>query len=88
MPTVRLGNTAALDQGRLMDGLRVTTFNIVDDDDTSTRLRTIAHADGLWPQLSMRPAAWVEADDPELQAVLAEHFGCPVGKPDDGDWIE
>jgi hypothetical protein len=36
----------------------------------------------LWPRMSVHPAAWVECDDAELEAALAEHFGCPVGMPD------
>jgi len=81
MPTVRLGNKAALDRGQVIEGNQVTTMNVLDEDDLATRIRTITHADGLWPRMSSAPPAWVECDDPELEAALAEQFGCPVGRP-------
>lgn len=82
MPTVRLGNRAAIDRGQILDGNRVTTVQILDENDLWTRMRTITHADGLWPSMSVHPAAWVESDDPQLEAALSAHFGCPVGMPD------
>lgn len=87
MPTVRLGNTAPVDKGQLLDGNRVTTVRIMDEKDTATRMRTLTHADGLWPAMSMRPAAWVECDDAELESALAEYFKCPIGKTT-GYWVE
>ncbi len=38
---------------------------------------------GLWSYHSDSPATWVESDSPGLSALLAEHFGCPEGAPDD-----
>lgn len=81
MPTVRLGNTAAVDLGQLLDGNRVTTIHILDENGLESRMRTITHADGFWRAMSMRPAAWVECDDPEIEDALAAHFNCPVGEP-------
>jgi hypothetical protein len=86
VPTVRLGNTHALDQGKLLDGNRVTTAYIMDENSLESRMRTLTHADGMWPAMSMRPAAWVECDDPELEAALADHFNCPIGEP--AGWAE
>lgn len=86
MPIVRLGNTAcrARDSyGHVLQGNRVTTVPIYDEDLLADRMRTITHPDGLWPSESSAPAAWVESDDPELETALAEHFGCPIGQPDD-----
>lgn len=87
MPIVRLGNQASLDKdrwGRPLEGNRVTTITILDEDSTETRLRTILHDDGLWPRVSAAPAAWVASDDAELESALAEHFNCPIGEP--ADW--
>jgi len=84
MPTVRLGNKACLDRdatGALLDGNRVTNFVILDEDDLATRMRTLIHADGLWPRHSSAPAAWVESDDPDLAKALAAFFDCPIGQP-------
>lgn len=83
MPTVRLGNSAALHRGEVLEGDRVTTLAIHDDDPLDTRMRTITHTDGLWPQVSASTPTWVSSDDPELEAALAEHYGCPIGEPDD-----
>jgi hypothetical protein len=81
MPIVRLGNKAALDRGRVIEGNQVTTVTIHDEDDLDTRMRTITHPDGLWPNVSSAPAAWVESDDEDLAGALAEHFRCPIGAP-------
>lgn len=82
MRIVKLGNTAALDQGIRLPGKRVTTVVIQDEDTLQQRMRTITHADGIWPHHSRQPAAWVECDqDEELVAALAQHFGCPIGRP-------
>jgi hypothetical protein len=86
VPTVRLGNRAAIDRGQILEGNRVTTIQILDENDLGSRMRTITHADGLWPNMSVHPAAWVECDDDsELESALATHFGCPVGMP--ASWI-
>ncbi len=38
---------------------------------------------GLWYYHSDSPPTWVESDSPGLQQLLAEHFGCAQGAPDD-----
>lgn len=87
MPLIRLGNSSAVDRGQPLPGNRVTTVQVRDEDDTETRVRTITHADGLWPRMSMAPAAWVECPgDSELESALSEFFNCPVGEP--ADWSE
>lgn len=86
MPTVRMGNTACRARdghGRVLEGSRVTTIPFYDEDPLEMRVRTVTHPDGLWPSESNAPPAWVECDDPELQSALAEHYGCPVGQPDE-----
>lgn len=45
---------------------------------------------GVWVHHSSDPPAWVEADDPAIQMLLASHYGCQAGKPDywvDGEQI-
>lgn len=84
MRIVKLGNSAAIDRGKHLPGRRVTTVVIQDEASLPQRMRTITHADGIWPHHSWEPAAWVECDqDNELQTALAEHFDCPIGRPDD-----
>lgn len=87
MPIVRLGNHAALNNGAVLDGERITTIQPPDDDPHDERMRNITHADGLWARVSAAPPTWVECDDPELEQALAEHFGCRIGEiepaPDD-----
>ncbi len=85
MPFVRLGNKACLDRdsnGALLTGNRVLNVTILDEDDTTTRMRTLVHPDGIWGRHSSAPAAWVESDDADLEAALAAYFSCPVGEPD------
>lgn len=82
MRVVKLGNAAALDRGIRMEGKRVTTV-YAQEPTLQEQMRTIVHADGIWPQHSRQPAAWVECEqDRELEASLADHFGCPIGRPD------
>lgn len=86
MPIARFGNTAALDRGQIMPGNQITTVQILDENDLSTRMRTITHQDGLWPRMSVEPAAWVECNDPALEKALARYFNCPIGEPT--NWLD
>jgi hypothetical protein len=81
MRIVKLGNSAALDRGIRLEGKRVTTI-YANEPSLQEQMRTITHADGIWPQHSRQPAVWVESNDEGLEAALAEHFGCPIGRPD------
>lgn len=84
MPIVRLGNHAALHNGRVVPGQQVTTVHVPDVDSHHDRMRTITHPDGLWNAVSDHDSpAWVCCDDEELEAALAAHYGCRVGGPDD-----
>ena len=80
MPVVLLGNPDPVG----VAGKSITTANIPDSYTMSERLRTLFHADGLWPQhsTSFRPA-WVECDDAAMAEAVSEHVGCPIGRPDD-----
>lgn len=95
MPLVRLGNTAVREVigadpdgtpiHRRYSGQATCTITLPDDDNGWThdeRVRTVTHTDGHWTAHSSQPPAWVECpEDPDLETVLAEHFGCPVGRP-------
>lgn len=37
---------------------------------------------GIWANHSSAPPAWVESDSAGLAAMLSEHYGCPIGRPD------
>lgn len=43
----------------------------------------IVSNNGLYGYHSDHPPKWVASDSPGLQALLAEHWGCAAGKPDD-----
>lgn len=85
MPFFALGNPAALDAGRQMDGPQITEGHIADDRNPVQRFNTITALDGIWRNHSGASApTWVESDDPDLADALSEHYGCPVGRPDKG----
>lgn len=93
MPQVLLGNASVIvpelgAQGTVNDaiitaqprpelGQQITTIHppvgAVEDQ--------IAEIATAWRSHSAGFPAWVESDDPALEAALAEHFGCPVGCP-------
>ena len=46
---------------------------------------TVADVVAAWSTHSAAAPAWVEADDEVLEQQIAEHYGIPVGCPDNGD---
>lgn len=99
MPTVLLGNTAvtvpvteaqavthsgdeappapkAVDAPEL--GQQITTIALPAES-------TIADVVACWAAHSSADPAWVESDDDVLAGQVAEHYGCPIGCPDNGD---
>ena len=46
---------------------------------------TIADVVACCTAHSSADPAWVESDDDVLAAQVAEHYGCPIGCPDNGD---
>lgn len=82
MPFVRLGNPAALDGGRVIEGQQVTEVTIPDGYTSDQALATIRDGDGVWRNHSGASApTWVESDDPDLAEAISTHYGCPVGRP-------
>lgn len=97
---VRLGNVAAKgarvsyddDGNRLvapapLAGNRVTYVGVPGHNSLLDAFVTITAGTGVWANQSFAPPAWVESDSPALAQMLAEHYGCPIGRPDDmSDW--
>jgi hypothetical protein len=96
MPQLRFGNESVIegykpDEGtnevlyRARDdlGKRVQTMSLneTDIDDNPSRAMNLALAVRFWAQASDKPPAWVEGDDELLVALVADQFGCPVGRP-------
>lgn len=91
MSTVQLGNNAAVHLGQVLPGNRVTTATIPDGYSLPEAVLAItadstqgAQNDGVWRSHSANPApAWIEATDRALAQALADHYGCPIGRPED-----
>lgn len=64
-------------------GQRVTTLNLneTDIEDRPSRAMNLALAANLWATQSDKAPVWVESDDELLATLIADHFGCPVGRP-------
>lgn len=69
-------------------GQRVTTMSLneVDGDDRPSRAMNLALAARIWSFHSDEDPAWVDGDDELLVELIADHYGCPIGRPD--DWTE
>jgi len=92
MPTVILGNAAPVEARKLDDnstavekvpvkGLKDsrTTFNFPKGTPPGEMLATVT---GVFESHhSNRPASWVESDSAALAELLADHYGCAVGRP-------
>jgi hypothetical protein len=96
MPQLRFGNESVIegykpDEGtnevllreRKDLGRRTTTMSLneTDIDDNPSRAMNLVQAIRFWAQSSDKPPAWVEGDDDLLVDLVADHFGCPVGRP-------
>jgi hypothetical protein len=96
MPLIRLGNDSVIegykpDEGtdvvlfkaRKDLGRQVTTMSLneTDVDDKPSRAMNLAMAVRVWNEHSDKSPAWVEGDDDLMVALIADHFGCRVGKP-------
>lgn len=62
---------------------RVCTVEFPEGTPLAEAFTTITARNGLWSYHSDSPASWVESDSPGLAQLLAEHFACPIGAPDD-----
>ena len=92
MTTVWLGNRKAVqvtkkDDGaearKSLRGKRCTTVTPPDDAKLSEIFTAITAPGGVWGAHSDAPApAWVASTNPQLAALLADHYGCPVREPD------
>lgn len=77
------GTNVVLIRARKDLGKRTTTMSLneTDIDDKPSRSMNLALAIRFWKQESDKPPVWVEGDDELLVALVADHFGCPVGRP-------
>ncbi|HEX7276039.1 MAG TPA: hypothetical protein VF244_01570 [Acidimicrobiales bacterium] len=65
---------------RALDNPSVTTVDLPGHT-VIDALRAITAQGGVWGAHSSEKPSWVWSDDPNLQALLADHFGCPSGMP-------
>lgn len=94
MPIVAFGNESVVERvkkdaskddspdnvqvvGRQDLGNRVTTMAL----NEPSLAANVAHVERFWGGESDEPPAWVESDSDALEAVLADHYGCPRGRP-------
>lgn len=89
MPRVFLGNPYPIFGGEAVeDSTAITMVHVPDSKSIGDAVRDIVHDDGssnrgLWSVHSARDVpSWVECEENrELETALAEHFGCPAGRP-------
>jgi len=87
---VKLGNIAAKEgsegantkEFKSLKGNRVTEVNLPKEFTLSSAFVAITSPTGVWANHSDKNPVWVESDSDGLAALLAEHFGCPVGQPE------
>jgi hypothetical protein len=96
MATVQLGNDQAHqwvvdkndpNKGEFepIDGQQVTTVNIPPNKSLAEGFVTITDPNGVWRAHSSADCpSWVESDEPLLAQLLANHYGCSIGRP--ADW--
>jgi hypothetical protein len=71
-------------QHRPLEGARVLHVHPPDDITTGEIFVTVTAPNGVVRNHSEEQPAWVHCPDkPGLEALLAEHYGCAVGRPDD-----
>lgn len=97
MPEVSLGNRSVIAMISDQDtGLKTmyrypniiqstTNISIPPDRDLFSALRDVV---ATWQAHSDEAPAWVAcAEDPEMEAILAKHFTCPAGRPDEWEHV-
>lgn len=78
MPTVFLGNPAALEYGNPV-GEQVTVHIIPESDTHDERMRTLTHhREGVWFAISDDKPSWVASDDDSLAQAIAAHYDCSI----------
>jgi hypothetical protein len=94
---VLLGNPAAKEayrgpdgelNHRALPGDRVTEIVIPDSYSLLEAVASVTSQDGAWNHHSLgdnpddSSPTWVESDNEPLASLLAQHFECPVGRPE------
>lgn len=74
-----------LELGNVTDSAlpRVTTVVFPSDIKLSEAFANIISSTGLWVKHSDVSPSWVYSDNEAIANLIADHFECPVGKPDD-----
>lgn len=86
MATTYLGNQAVIEpqpggesKERSDLGYQITTYVTPDTNSIST---SFVEIEGTWSLHSDKKPLWVESNNKALAGLLAEAFGCPIGRPD------
>ncbi len=84
MAHVRIGNPEPLDHntGEPAEGPLVTEMHPGEHMPLADQFLAITHSGGVWAKHSAAHPSWVWSDKPELEALLASHYGCPIGEPE------
>lgn len=95
MPTIELGNVSVISMVTDPEtGMRTRyRANHIDQSITTMHIPTtwnlleiLSSVTNLWNSESDAPPAWVVcSEDQDLEGMLAKHFSCPTGRPDDFD---
>ena len=75
------GNVKYLNRSDLGNQVTTMSMNEVDGDGNWSREINSSTAKLLWSKHSDKPPAWIVGTDELLVALLADHYGCPVGRP-------
>lgn len=92
-----LGNTAPIErvltdsdtgahEDRPLTGPRTTFYGPPGEWGLLEKLQSLVGGNGAWEWHSTEPPAWVDGDEPVLVAAVAEHYGCPTGRPE--GWLD
>src|SRR3954464_11806887 len=94
---VTLGNVSVLEGYKPDEGVNVvllkhrrdlgnqeTTFSLneTDIDDRPSRAMNLSMLTRIWREHSDKDPAWVEGKDRLTVELVADHFNCPIGRPD------
>lgn len=96
MSTVYLGNQSVVEAFKPDQGVNITKIksrkelgnqitsmglNETDIDDKPSRSMNLSMCIRMWNEHSDKAPAWVEGTDELLVALIADHFGCAIGRP-------
>ena len=68
---------------RRLPGRRETEIGVPNGVPMPEAFVTVTARTGVWAAWSDGAPAWVECDNAAFAELLAAHWGCPIGRPDD-----